>query len=409
MKVIVIGGGAAGFFSAINIAEKHPNWQITILEKTSKLLQKVKVSGGGRCNVTNARTKPPELVHFYPRGNKKLHPIFKRFSTEDMVTWLKERGVETKSEEDLRMFPITDSSQTIIDCFSKEVEKHRIKVILNHGLIKLNQKGRSWLIHTEKEDFEADKVIVATGSSPATWKVLNDVGLEVTEIVPSLFTFNIQDDRIKDLQGISFEHASVKITGTKLQEDGPLLITHWGLSGPAILKLSAWGAYELNERSYRFQILVNFTGSLKSDEIRNHVVLYKEAHPKRKVINYPLFDLPKRFWERITRHCGVTEQTPYAELPKKVINKLIEELGQGNYQVKGKSTFKEEFVTAGGVKLSEIDLDTFEAKRYPGLYLAGEVLDIDALTGGFNFQACWSAGWVISEGVGNKTQPEREN
>lgn len=399
MKVIVIGGGAAGFFSAINIAEKHPDWQVTILEKTSKLLQKVKVSGGGRCNVTNARTQPSELVHFYPRGNKKLHQVFKKFSTEDMVSWLGQRGVKTKSEEDLRMFPITDSSQTIIDCFLEEVKKQNVIVQLNQGLKKLEQTEVGWIAHTENEAYKADKVILATGSSPASWKVLEEVGLTITEIVPSLFTFNIKDDRIKDLQGISFEQANVKVAGTKLLENGPLLITHWGLSGPAILKLSSWGAYELNQRNYQFQVLINYTGNLKPDEIRNQIVHYKEVNPKRKVINYPLFNLPKRFWERIITYCSITDQTPYAEIPKKAINKLVEELGQGIYQVNGKSTFKEEFVTAGGVSLSEINLETFEAKRFPGLYLAGEILDIDALTGGFNFQACWSAGWVISRNI----------
>ncbi|MEQ9467264.1 MAG: NAD(P)/FAD-dependent oxidoreductase [Ekhidna sp.] len=399
MKIIIIGGGAAGFFTAINIAEKHPNYQVTILEKTGKLLQKVKVSGGGRCNVTNARTQPSELVKFYPRGNKKLHPLFKQFSTEDMVAWLNARGVSTKAEDDLRMFPTTDSSQTIIDCFLDQARKFGVEIKLNQVVKELKQSGNKWIIQTADESLEADKVVVATGASPATWSMLQKVGLDITEIVPSLFTFNIKDNRIKDLQGISFEHATVKVTGTKLVEQGPLLITHWGLSGPAILKLSSWGAYELNELGYKFDILVNFPGELSPDDARVHLLKYREANPKRKVINYPLFDLPKRFWERMLAYCEVSEQTPYGELSKKQLNKLVEELCQGRYAVDGKSTFKEEFVTAGGVSLSEVDLSRFEARRFPGLYLAGEVLDIDALTGGFNFQACWSAGWVISESV----------
>ena len=403
MKVIIIGGGAAGFFAAINIAEKHPDFQVTILEKSSKLLSKVKVSGGGRCNVTNARTKPSELVSFYPRGNKKLHPLFKNFGTSHMVEWLQQRGVSTKAEADQRMFPASDSSQTIIDCFLKEAKKHGVKVIQNETLIKLEQQVSKWHVHTKNQVYDAHKVIVATGSSTATWNVLKDLGLELTKLVPSLFTFNIKDARLQDLQGISFDKVQVKVTGTKLEESGPLLITHWGLSGPAILKLSARGAYELAEKDYQFDILINLTGTLKPDEIRTRIKEYSESNPKRRIRNYPLFDVPKRFWERIVDYCGIDSDTPFMELSKKLMNKLVEELGQGRYEVNGKSTFKEEFVTAGGVKLSEVDMGSFECKRYPNLYLAGEVLDIDALTGGFNFQACWSAGWVISNNILHNT------
>ncbi|MEO9870877.1 BaiN/RdsA family NAD(P)/FAD-dependent oxidoreductase [Ekhidna sp.] len=399
MKVIVIGGGAAGFFAAINIAEKHPDYEVTILEKSSKILQKVRVSGGGRCNVTNARAKPSELVHFYPRGQKKLHSLFKRFTTADMVEWLEKRRVKTKAEEDLRLFPITDSSQTVIDCFEKEAKKHGVNVINNCALKSLKFTAGKWNLETTQSTMDANKVVVATGSSSAMWNLLKETGLEITDIVPSLFTFNIKDERIKDLQGISFTEAQVKIAGSKLDESGPLLITHWGLSGPAILKLSSWGAYELGANNYHFDILVNFTGTLKPDEFSMHLSQYKEANPKRKVVNYPLFDLPKRFWERITAYCEIGPGTPFGELSKKQANKLVEELCQGKYEVTGKSTFKDEFVTAGGVDLNEINLDTFECKRFPGLYLAGEVLNIDALTGGFNFQACWSGGWVISENI----------
>lgn len=399
MKIIVIGGGAAGFFTAINVAEKCPEYQVTILEKSNKLLSKVKVSGGGRCNVTNERSRPSELVHFYPRGSKKLHHLFKAFSTSDMVNWLAEREVFTKAEDDKRMFPTTNSSQTIIDCFLKEAKKHQVEILQNQTLNSITKKENKWIVETKSQAFVADKVIMATGSSPSSWQVLEQLGLELTPIVPSLFTFNIKDERIAGLPGISFEDARVKITGSKLEESGPLLITHWGMSGPAILKLSAWGAYELESKAYKFDIMINFTGTAKPDELRNNLKKYTDANPKRKVINYPLFDLPKRFWERIIEYCGISKETPFVELGKKQRNKLIEELSQGRYTVNGKSTFKEEFVTAGGVKLSEVNLDTFECKRFPGLYIAGEVLDIDAITGGFNFQACWSAGWVISENI----------
>lgn len=397
VKAIVIGGGAAGFFAAINIAEKHPQYQVTILEKTTKLLSKVRVSGGGRCNVTNERSKPSELVHFYPRGSKKLHQVFKRFSTSDMIDWLEARGVQTKAEEDKRVFPISDSSQTIIDCFLKEAQRLKITILQNQSVTSLSLAENKWIISTTHETFEADKVVIATGSSPATWKILQQTGLEISSIVPSLFTFNISDKRLKNLQGVSFAEAQVKIAGMKLEETGPLLITHWGLSGPAILKLSAWGAYELAEIDYKFDIMINFTGSLKQNEIQHHIRQYSETNPKKKAINYPLFNVPKRFWERIVEFCGISPETLFSELSKKHINKLTEELVQGKYAVTGKSTFKDEFVTAGGVKLSEVDLQSFECKRFPNLYIAGEVLDIDALTGGFNFQACWSAAWIISE------------
>lgn len=402
MKILVIGGGAAGFFTAINIAEKQPSYEVTILEKSNKLLSKVKVSGGGRCNVTNARHKPSELVHFYPRGNKKLHSLFKTFSTNDMVEWLGNHGVATKTEADLRMFPATNNSQTIIDCFMKVATKFNVKVLMNQGMTELRKADENWFVKTNTTEYKTDVAIVATGSSPALWKQLGETGLALTSPVPSLFTFNISDPRIQDLQGVSFENAIVRITGTKLEESGPLLITHWGMSGPAVLKLSSWGARELNGCNYSFQVLVNFVGELNREEVQARFNAYMIAHPKRKVRNYPLFDLPKRFWERMTTYCGMAENDICAELSKKKSNKLIEELTQGLYQVEGKSTFKEEFVTSGGVELGEINLETFESRRFKNLYLAGEVLDIDALTGGFNFQACWSAGWVISEALSRK-------
>lgn len=399
-KIIIIGGGAAGFFTAINIAEKHPDYQVTILEKTDKLLSKVKVSGGGRCNVTNARSTPSELVRFYPRGQKKLHPVFNRFSTSDMVQWLEQRGVKTHAEADQRMFPVSNSSQTVIDCFLNEAFRLRVKILRNCAMTSLEQtEGDRWLVRTNQEDLPADKVIVCTGSSPALWKQLESFGLEVTPPVPSLFTFNIRDERIAGLPGVSFPEVRIRITGTKLEASGPLLITHWGLSGPAVLKLSAWGARELAEVRYRFSLLINFLGGQPPEHIRQLLLNEKVENPKRKVVNYPPGGLPKRSWEQLTGYCGIGTETLFGALSKSQLNKLTEELTQGLYPVTGKSTFKEEFVTSGGVKLSEIDLDTFECRKFKNLYLAGEVLDIDALTGGFNFQACWSAGWVISEGV----------
>lgn len=399
LKVLVIGGGAAGFFTAINIAEKNPSHEVTILEKSSKLLSKVKISGGGRCNVTNARNKPSELIHFYPRGHKKLHSLFKTFSTNHMVEWLADHGVATKTEADLRMFPTSDSSQTVIDCFVKVAKKLAVKVLLNEGMIDLTKIDDQWAVKTNSSEFRADAVVIATGSSPALWKKLEQMQLSLTSAVPSLFTFNISDPRIHDLPGVSFERTMVTVIGSKLKEDGPLLITHWGISGPAVLKLSSWGARHLSDCNYSFQILINFTGKDNREIIQQQLSAYKSSHPKRKVHNYPLFGLPKRFWERMADYCGISANDILSELSKKKTNKLLEELTQGRYQVNGKSTFKEEFVTSGGIKLNEINLETFESKKHKNLYLAGEVLDIDALTGGFNFQACWSAGWVISEAL----------
>lgn len=396
MKIIIIGGGAAGFFSAINIAEKRPGVKVLIIEKSSKLLSKVLISGGGRCNVTNARSKPSELVHFYPRGNKKLHPVFKTFSTKAMVDWLFLHGVATKIEDDLRVFPVSDSSQTIFDCFVSQASQLGIEIHLREAFQSFESIGHQFEILTDKSTYIADKLIIASGSSPALWKVL-EKKFDVNPPVPSLFTFNIKDPRIQNLQGLSFEQVNIKVAGTKLQENGALLITHWGLSGPAILKLSSWGALELNTLDYQFDILVNFLTVKPQTDIRKELNDYQLHHPKRNVHKYPLWGLPRRFWEKICDYCEVAPDKVFSQLSKKQINKLLEELTQGRYSVSGKSMFKDEFVTAGGIKLSEINLETFEAKKYPGLYFAGEVLDIDALTGGFNFQACWSAGWIISE------------
>ncbi len=397
MRVVVIGGGAAGFFSAINIAEKNPNAEVVILEKSSKLLTKVSISGGGRCNVTNGRTKPSELVHFYPRGQKKLHSLFNSFSTKDMVNWLKAKGVTTKTEEDLRVFPSTNNSQTIIDCFVNEAFRLGVKINKQQSVKAIFQREGYWVVITDKEELEADKVVFATGSSPNSLKLLSELGLKQTPLTPSLFTFNIDDRRLEDLPGLSFENAEIRVLKSKLKAEGPLLITHWGLSGPGILKLSSWGAIDFHTLDYHFDILVNFVPNLTREEVVTAINDQKQFSPKRQVTNYPQFGIPRRFWERICETANITSDQLNADLSKKQINKLTEELTQGLYPVTGKSTFKEEFVTCGGIALNQINLDSFECKEFKGLHLAGEVLNIDGLTGGFNFQACWSAGWAISE------------
>ncbi len=404
--VLIIGGGAAGFFTAINLAEKVSGLQITILEKSQQTLGKVKVSGGGRCNVTNGRQQPSELVKFYPRGQKKLLPLFEQFSTASMVDWLEAHGVSTYTEADLRTFPTTNKSQTIIDCFWALVKKHQIRVETGVAMTGLRPQGADWVVATNQGEFHGNRLILATGSSTNVWQQLANLGLDIHPPVPSLFTFNITDSRLEGLSGISFPEARVRVAKQKLEAAGPLLITHWGLSGPAILKLSSWGARELHDVHYQFEMLINYLGNQRDEETRRSLQAYKTDHPKRKISTHPLFELPTRFWQQITSYCGIDEAQQFAELTKKQMNKLIEELIQGRYSVNGKSTFKEEFVTSGGVALHELDLSTFECKRFPNLFLAGEVVDIDALTGGFNFQACWSAGWILAEYLSGITEPQ---
>lgn len=396
--ILICGGGAAGFFTAINLAERRPGDKIIILEKSNKVLSKVRISGGGRCNVTNGRTHSSELVKAYPRGGKKLYKLFEAFSTEDMRSWLEHRHVPTHVEEDLRVFPVSNSSESIISCFMDEVKKHGIDLRLGDGLNQINQSEKGWGIITQHGDsIHADAVVMATGSSPQVWRLLSKLDIEIKEPVPSLFTFKISSELLSGLQGISFSDVQCKVIGTSLVSDGPLLITHWGLSGPAILKLSAWGARTLASSRYSFDILINFIPSENPETCRQAIQKYKFEHGKRTVINYPLFEIPKRFWDRVCRESGISPSLTFAELGKKSTNKLTHFLTQAPFHVSGKSTFKEEFVTCGGVALSEINLETFESKRYPSLYFTGEVLDIDAITGGFNFQACWSSAWQISQ------------
>lgn len=400
MKIGIIGGGAAGFFTAINIAEKVPGAQITILEKSNKVLSKVKVSGGGRCNVTNGRGKPAELTPFYPRGGKKLYKPFKSFGTVEMRQWLEQRGILTKTEEDLRVFPASNTSQSIIDCFLRLSQKHNISVLKGFGVSTLEQADKSWRVRANDQVFSFDQLIVASGASEQTWRLLEKLGLQTAKRVPSLFTFNINDPRLKELQGLSFPEASLKITTTKLLESGPLLITHWGLSGPAVLKLSAWGAEWLADKQYTFEVIANLVNQ-PPDSFRAWLKQQQAAHGNRQVSNLQVDGCPHRYFHQLLKVAEIPPTRKLAELSKKDLNKITEEMTQANFAVKGKSTFKEEFVTCGGVSLNELDLTTMQAKRFPGLYLAGEVINIDALTGGFNFQACWTGGWLISEHLSN--------
>lgn len=398
MKIIIIGGGAAGFFAAINIAEKQPDYEITILEKTSKLLSKVKISGGGRCNVTNACFYPSQLVKNYPRGGKKLQKIFQKFGPADTVKWFARKGVKLKTEADNRIFPVTDNSQTIVDCFIQESKSLGIKIVLSQEVNFFSKNNEHWHITTKEKDYIADKLIIATGSLPRMWQHLKKISLQIEEPVPSLFTFKINDERIKNLPGISFQNVQSRIAGTKIETEGPLLITHWGMSGPAVLKLSAFAARELAAFNYRFDLLINFLPDKSQEEIRRYFQEYKNINLKQQISTNAHFAIPKRYWQQLCIHLQI-DHMKWDDMGKKQINQLIEQLSNASFAVQGKSTFKEEFVTCGGVNLSEINMNTMQSKKFPNLYFAGEVLDVDAITGGFNFQAAWSTAYIIAENI----------
>ena len=400
-SIIIIGGGAAGFFAAITAAEANPSADVSILERGKDVLQKVKISGGGRCNVTHACFLPSELVKNYPRGEKALLGPFMRFSAQDTIDWFAQRGVKLKTEDDGRMFPTTNNSQTIVDCLERAAEVANVKILRGYRVEDLEQMGNQWLVKTNRQSFTADKVLIAAGSSTAVWDLLKKLGHTIVEPVPSLFTFNIKDKRIDGLAGLSVPLATIQVEGTKLKTQGPLLITHWGMSGPAILKLSAWGARHLFEAQYQFNIRINWTGKLNAEEVKTELTdNFKVKFLKKQIDKTPQYNISTRLWQRFLEAANIPETMIWADISKKQIQNLAEQLTQSTYEVKGKSTFKDEFVTAGGVKLDEVNFKTFESKRLPNLFFAGEILDIDAITGGFNFQAAWTGGWIAGEAMG---------
>jgi predicted Rossmann fold flavoprotein len=409
LDVVVIGGGAAGFFAAINTRQKHPRKKIAIFEKSKTVLGKVKVSGGGRCNVTHACFVPEDLVRYYPRGKRELLSVFKKFNPAHTIEWFRDRGIPLKKEADGRMFPVTDDSQTIIDCFLEQCSQLGIQVHTSCGIQSITAKAGGYELQTEKGIISAKTLIISSGSSEHFWNILQQLGHTIIKPVPSLFTFNIKHPLLTDLMGLSTE-ASVTLTIGKdqlktfglRQEDitqtGPLLVTHWGLSGPAVLKLSSVAARVLHELNYRFDIRVSF--SLRNTEETFQVIQsFKASNSKKLVLNTPLFNLPSRLWLRLSELIFDRQNLNWSDISKKEMTLLAEHLSGFKLSVNGKSTFKEEFVTAGGIDLREVDFKTMESKLLPGIYLAGEVLDIDALTGGFNFQAAWSEAWVISESI----------
>ena len=393
-KVIIIGGGASGFFTAANIDANL--YDVTILEQNSDVLQKVKISGGGRCNVSHACFDPRELVQFYPRGNKELLSVFTKFQPGDTMNWYEEHGVALKIEDDNRIFPESNSSQSIIDCLVNECRKKNVKILTKQTVTEILPQENGYKIHTTDQNYFADYVVFSTGSSPKAFKILEKLGHQIIAPVPSLFTFNIKNEILKDLMGTSFQYVNIEIPKLNLEESGSLLITHWGLSGPAILKLSAWGARELAALKYQFEIIINFIGMASEDALeifRN----FKEKEPKKSIGQAKIFDITNRFWNRILLVSGIDTAKQLANINNKEMQKIIENLYCCRMNVTGKSTFKEEFVTAGGVDLKEMDFKTMKSKKLPNFYISGEVLNIDAVTGGFNFQACWSEGWLIAQ------------
>jgi predicted Rossmann fold flavoprotein len=393
-KIVIIGGGAAGFFAAITAAESNPENEVIILEKSKKVLHKVKISGGGRCNVTHASFIPNELVEFYPRGKKELLGPFHQFMTGDTMEWFENRGVSLKIEEDNRIFPESNSSQTIIDCLTQSAENAGVKVWLEQNVQSVVKSNEKFEIKTKTQTITADKLLIAAGSNPKIWALAETLEHSIIPPVPSLFTFNINDKRIKEIPGISVPNATVKIVNTKLESNGPLLITHWGLSGPAVLKLSAFGAIILADKNYQYNVEVNWLSS-STEVVFKILKSIKENEPKKQVILRSQFtEIPKRLWERLVLASTIQFDSKWADLSNRELQQLAEQLTKCIFNANGKSTFKDEFVTAGGVRLKEINFKRFESKLHKNLFFAGEVLNIDAVTGGFNFQNAWTGGFI---------------
>ncbi len=399
---VVIGGGAAGFFGALACAEKSPGARIAILEKTRQPLAKVRISGGGRCNTTHHCFEPALLMTRYPRGSSFLRSLFHRFQPRDTVAWFEARGVILKTEDDGRMFPITDSSQTIIDCFQKEAAKLGIDVCLG---VEVTAAARCpddlFLITTAGgEEIRCKSILVATGSNPKSHTWLQSLGHTIISPVPSLFTFHIEDERISGLAGVAVKEVHLRCGSYK--ETGPLLITHWGLSGPATLRLSAWAARELHDKEYSAELKINWAPSFKQEDLRAVLLQAKQSTPGKRITADSLFGLPRQLWERLLLYSGIDPEMRYSGLSNALLQRVIEILTASSMQIRGKSLHKEEFVTCGGICLDEVHPQTMESRVCPGLYFAGEVLDVDGITGGFNFQSAWTTSWVAAQAMTNQ-------
>ena len=406
LNVIVIGGGAAGFFGAIACAEANLQLKVTLLEAGRKPLAKVRISGGGRCNVTHHCFDPARLVENYPRGGKALRGAFTRFQPQDTVRWYESRGVKLKTEADGRIFPITDSSETIINCLMRSADKAGVDLRTGVGVktvkyFDTEQKSCFQVGLKDGQGLQCDRLLFATGSNPAGYRWAKNLGHKIESSVPSLFTFNIKDSRLEGLAGISVDNVRVKLgTGKhKLEQTGALLITHWGVSGPAILKLSAWGARFLYDLKYDSSLEINWLPEHNLESLKLLLLEFKQNNSKKKIVNHSPVELPKRLWQSLVNYVGIKPDKVWSQISKKELNKLVSELVRGQYQIKGKGVFKDEFVTCGGISLKEVNFKTMESKKCPGLYFAGEILDIDGVTGGFNFQSAWTTSWLAGQAI----------
>lgn len=420
-KVIVLGGGAAGFFGAITCAQKYPGVQVVLVEAGQDVLAKVRISGGGRCNVTHACFEPGLLVQNYPRGAKALRGAFTRFQPQDTIEWFAAQGVELKTEADGRMFPTTDNSATITHCLEQAAIEAGVKIWTKSAAVGVSREQEQFLVELRRgEKLWGDRLLLATGSNPQGYKIAEALGHSLISPVPSLFTFNITDPRFSELSGVSLDQVKLRLipeeknpqknpqknpsktsNKTPLEQTGAFLITHWGVSGPAVLKLSAWAARELHDQQYQAQLVINWLPAYNPEVLRQQLTAIKGQLPQRSIASSCPFPVPKRLWQKLVNYLGVSDGQKWAELSKKTLNQLVEELTQGSYAIQGKGVFKEEFVTCGGVPLAEVDFKTMESKICPGLYLAGEVLDIDGVTGGFNFQSAWTTGYLAGLGMGS--------
>lgn len=400
--MVVVGGGAAGFFAAITCAENTPGAEVIVLEKTAHFLSKVRISGGGRCNVTHACFDVRELTARYPRGERALIAPFHRFQASDTVAWFESRGVKLKTEGDGRMFPTTDLSQTIIDCLLREARAAGVKLFTNRGVERvIKLKDQFELTLSNGESMQCDRLLLATGGcrTPALGQLAVSLGHMLEPPVPSLFTFHIEDEWLRELAGVAVESVEVSVPGCGLRERGPLLVTHWGVSGPAILRLSAWGARLLHERNYQFALHVNWLPHLSADELNAELQSRRNSQPAKLIINAPLAPLSARLWEALVLAASVPRETRWSALSRAAQHQLVRQLARSEFDVTGKSLNKDEFVTCGGVRLAEVDFKTMESRICPGLYFAGEVLDIDGITGGFNFQSAWTTGWIAGKAM----------
>lgn len=404
--LIVVGGGAAGFFCAIHAAIENPSLKICIVEKSNKLLSKVRISGGGRCNVTHACDAIGEMVKKYPRGSNFLKKSFHHFFTNDTVNWFEQRGVKIKTEDDGRMFPVTDTSQSIIDCLMKEVNKHHIEIILNHEIKNLSFRNENWiLLDQNSNEKQTDFVCIAAGGhhKMAQFNWLKNLQHQIVDPVPSLFTFNVHQHPLKHLMGVSVSSAIVKIKGTNFIQQGPVLITHWGFSGPAVLKLSAYAAIELHKMQYDFSIVINWLPDFNETLLHEKLKTLRQQLSQQKIKNKSVFNLPQRLWEYLISSADINIEERWGQISIKALNLLGKILCSSEYKILGKTTFKEEFVTAGGIALEEIDPETMQSKLWPNLFFAGEIMNVDGITGGYNFQHAWTSGYIAGKSIGKKS------